>query len=157
MYRLCICLTVITVMIGGCQPKSSQSSNEITESVNSLLNDYQAFMSSGNVDSLVNLYSNDPRFHWVEDGKTAYSSPKEIEKGLKGLQRIYSQSHLELSNTKVTPLPPDYALITTHFKQSLADSTGIGFSFSGIMTITAVKEHSGWKFLIGHVSSPKQR
>lgn len=157
MYRLCICLTVITLMISGCQPKSSQPLNEITESVNSLLNDYQAFMSSSNVDSLMSLYSNDPRFHWVEDGKTAYSSAKKIEKGLKGLQRTYSQTNLEFNNTTITPLPPDYASITTHFKQSLADSSGNGFSFSGIMTITAVKEQSGWKFLIGHVSSPKQR
>lgn len=157
MYRLCICLTVLTLMVSGCQPKSSQSSNEITESVNSLLNDYQTLMSSGNVDSLVKLYSNNPRFHWVEDGKIAYSSAKEIEKGLNGLRRAYSQSNLELSNTKITPLPPDYASITTHFKQSLADSSGNGFSFSGIMTITAVKEQDSWKFLIGHVSSPKQR
>ena len=157
MYRLCISLAFITLIANGCQQKSSSPSNEITKSVDSLLNSYQSLMSSGNVDSLISLYSNDPRFHWVEDGKTAYNSPKEIEKGFKGLRRAYSHSNLELSNTKITPLPPDYASITTHFKQSLADSSGSGFSFSGIMTITVVKEQSGWKFLIGHVSSPKQR
>jgi len=158
MSHLSICIFLIIVAGIGCQQHSSQAtSDQIKSSVEDLLSNYQAYVSSGNIDNIMSLYSEDSRFHWVEDGQITYRSAMEVKNGFQVLLKDFPNSKLELRNITVTPLPPDYATITVFFKQSLADSTGNGFSFSGAMTITAVKEQSGWKFLMGHASSLKER
>lgn len=155
MTRTSLVLIPVILLFAACQPDSTRSPQRIRTSVDSLLDEYRTSMTSGTVDDLMSVYSSDERFHWVEDGEVVYESAEEIRRALKGLRTQYPQATLDLSNTSITPLPPDHALITTQFEQSLADSTGEGFSFSGAMTITAVEEADGWRFLAGHTSSPR--
>lgn len=158
MSRLSTYMLIILIIGIACQPESGKiHSSQIKSSVEDLLDRYQRHVSSGSLDSVMTVYSSDPAFHWVEDGGRAYNSVKEIENAYKGLFRGYFNTELELSNTVITPLPPDHAHITTQFKQELTDSSGNGFSFSGAMTITAAKEQGGWKFLVGHTSSSNQQ
>ena len=123
----------------------------ITDSARATMAEYVKWMNARDVDALMRLYVDDGRFSWVADGQV--QSLTSIRNGIESAAG-YSRVHLEYTDTKVTPLAPGVASVTTRYTMSLGDSA-TGFTFGGAITMNLIHTTTGWKLLDGHSSSPR--
>jgi hypothetical protein len=123
----------------------------IRDSVRAALGGYIERMNHHDIDSLLRFYVDDERFNWVADGRLI-PSLTDIRKGIEAVSG-FSRWHLEYTDTRIVALAPGVASVSTLYTQSLADSTGKGFSFGGALTMNFIDTPGGWKLLDGHSSS----
>ncbi len=145
-----------------CQPAGPNAFSEehaaaVADSARRALSEYVDHVNAGRWDSAVSYYANDSRFQWLEDGRLAYSSPEEIRTAIRSMEAMFQSSELTLSDTRVIPLAPGVAAVSTSFQQALTDTAGSAFSFGGAISLIAVHTESGWKMLIGHTSTERTR
>ncbi len=145
-----------------CQPTdradlTTEHATAIADSAREALAEYGELISAGRWDSAVSYYADDPRFQWWEDGRLAYGSVEEIGSAIETLQASFKSSELNLSDTRIVPLAPGVAAVSTLYQQTLTDTAGRSFNFGGAITLTTVHTESGWKFLIGHASTGRTR
>jgi ketosteroid isomerase-like protein len=125
------------------------------DSVQQTLARFRQYSAARQWDSLVTLYANDPRFHWVENGVVRYRSPAMIRAGFTSLP---SDMRIETTyrDTEIVPIAPGVASVTTLFHTRFVGATS-AFEFGGAMTMTLVHQPDGWRILSGHTSSPIPR
>jgi len=103
------------------------------------------------------VYANDSRFHVVEDGAVRYSDVDSVYVALDMLQTMFTRVRLMYNDLRVVPLAPGVANATIMYDQAFDDSTGTVFTLEGALTLTLVHLDSGWKVLVGHTSTPRER
>lgn len=164
MRRLGVTLLAALLSMGACAPES-EAPRELTreheaairDSVQALLVLYAERVERGDWEGLAELYADDPRFTWVEDGEVRYDSTEEARASLRDVGRTFSSARTEFVSPEITPLAPGLAQVTTGFRQSFERDDGEGFEFAGAMTATVVGDASGWRFLTGHTSTKRTR
>lgn len=132
---------------------TAEHAEAVADSVNDALAAYVQRVNSWDWDGAAAFYADDPRFRWIEDGRTAYTSPDDIRTAYQALQGSFESAELTLRDTRVVPLAPGLANVSTSFAQALTDTAGGRFEFEGALTITLVHTPDGWRFLSGHTSS----
>lgn len=158
--RLALITLLFALALGACSrsPRdlSERQSEAIRDSVRATLDAYNAHYTAKNWDVVLQYYAEDDRFVWVEDGVIRYRSAAEIRQALESLP---PSMHVETtySDTKISVLSSDVASVVTGFETQFTDSTGTGFSFGGMITMTLIRDEGGWSIFGGHVSSPKRR
>ncbi len=127
------------------------------ESARELMAEYAARANAGDWDGVLELYVREPAFHWVEDGRVAYTSADSIATAYAGLRASGLTGTMSTRDLRVHAIAPNAALVTALFDQVYADSAGVAFSFSGAVTATAVETPLGWRLLSGHTSTLRER
>lgn len=149
-----VCLVV--GLVAGCARPAAVLTREhaaaLRDSVAQVLTEHQRLSAAGQWDSVLGLFAADSSFRWVERGKVVARSRDVIRQELAQLPpgtRIVTS----YEGTDITALAPGVAVVVTDFQTRLADSTGAGFSFGGVLTVTLIHQATGWQFLNGHASS----
>jgi len=145
-------------LLVGCSPGRESPNDMDTElvrrEVSAMLEALRRYAAAGQWDSLLGLYADDPNSRWHEDGRGRYS----IETMRKGLTSLPPGSRVENTyrDTEIVPVAPGVATVFTLFETRVADSTGSGFSFDGVISMTVVKRKGTWQIIAGHTSSGKR-
>ncbi len=158
--HLIMILTVLGLAACGGSPgavPSAREAEQIEGDVRATLEAYQEAIAQRDSAQIVALLAPDLRFRWLEDGRQAYRSPDQV---IAGLRSIPAESSIETiwSNPDVTAIRSDIALVATEFSTTVmaADSTGQGFSFSGVISMVLELGPDGWRIVVGHTSTPPQ-
>lgn len=147
---------VLIVVGAACTPADEgltpTHADAIQDSVRQMLDDFGQYSTAGLRDSVLTFYADTSVFRWVEDGQVRYRSVGEVREALAALPSTV-RVRTELENTEIIPLGPGLASVVTGFTTQFVDSTGGGFRFGGVMTMTLVHHQGGWRILNGHSSS----
>ncbi len=119
--------------------------------------EYVARANAGDWDAVLAFYSDDPDFHWVEDGAVAYPSKADLAAAVEGIYDAVKEMGLEVDDVRVLPLRDDLAWLTASWKQSFTLVSGESLSYAGATTILCEREGDRWVFLTGHNSTAKPR
>lgn len=111
----------------------------------------QAFNAARDVDATA-FYSDDSRFHWLEDGRVAYTSAAGIRESLTAVRRLYPVMTFEPGPVRTTVVGRDAVQLTVPFVTRLADGAGVESRFEGIMSMLLTKASGSWRALVGHTS-----
>ncbi len=149
-------LAALCLVMGGCSSNtpslSDAQAGAIREGVEVTLDRFRAYSDAGQWDSLATLYLDGSQFRWVEDGAVRYRSAGEIQRAL---AEHTASLETTLRDTEIMPLSPGVASLVTHFNSRIVDSTGYGFDFGGIITMTLVARADGWRIFGGHTSTER--
>lgn len=151
---------LVAVLSLGCTPRKSPESltashrAAIQDSVRSTLDAYTKLCALSQWDSVIDFYSADPGFRWVEDGQVRARSVADIRRGLTSIPKNF-RVLTTYQDMDITAVAPGVASVVTCFHTQFADSTGSGPSFGGILTMTMVHEPGRWRFITGSASAAK--
>lgn len=139
----------------------AERASAIEDSVRRLLAEYAAQVSAGEWAAVREMYLDDPRFHWVEEGVVRYESVEAVRDAIGSLvdmleTRRFSGGELDLHDVRVIPLAPGVAHATAAFEQRFTRTEGQPLAFSGALTFLALHTDEGWRFLAGHTSNPSE-
>lgn len=98
------------------------------------------------------FYSDDSRFHWVEDGRVAYTSAAMIRESISGVRKLYPTLRFEPGEVRTTVFGRDAVQLTVPFVQRLVDGGGVEAKFEGTMTLSLTKASGSWRVIAGHTS-----
>ncbi len=129
----------------------------IVESLRATLADYVLAVNSAELRRIMEFYADDPEFHWVENGGVAYDSYASVQHAFDALQSSVGELKLELGEPRIVPLARGVAAVTVTYSQVFADTSGGRFETDGCITLVALEQVDGWKFLLGHASQPRPR
>ena len=148
-------LALLPIVSLGCQSDgaSREALATATREARAAIEAYVDAVNALDVDSAGSFYSAAGDFRWLEEGVIRYRSAQESRESLAGLAQMASSATLTLSDLTVTAAGPEVAVATCHFVQEIGMDGGVGFSFTGAMTIVLRKEDGRWLFVSGHTSS----
>lgn len=159
MRRLVLPLAIVLVVTAcGERPATAVSRERaaaIRDSVQDLLSEYSSRVERGDWEGVAELYSEDPTFVWVEDGRVAYASATEVRESLLRVAGMFASARTEFDSPEVTPLAPGLATIAGGFRHTFSMAEGGDLEIEGAMTATVVHEEGGWRFLSGHTSTAR--
>ncbi|MEO8847723.1 MAG: nuclear transport factor 2 family protein [Casimicrobiaceae bacterium] len=102
---------------------------------------------------VVALYSDQPGFRWVENGKVVYTSKQNVADAYAWLhQHVRHASYLP-SDTNVTGLSGDTAQVSTRFVARVVTVDGREFAYSGDMRMVLRRENGAWRIAGGEAHS----
>ena len=152
-------MTILTMaLLTACV--DSMDSNDLDEAgvragVAEVMRDYQSALNSKEWDSVIDLYADDPRFHYVEDGAFAYRSTAAAVAALRGLGEGVEDIGMEIHEPTIAVLSNDLAAVSTTYEQRMVFESGLELSLSGAFTVVLKKRDGDWKILLGHSSTPR--
>jgi uncharacterized protein (TIGR02246 family) len=134
-------------------PSSSGSEAVDLSEVRTAVEGYAAKFNARDAAGAAAIYANDPAFHWVESGRTAYATRDAAVKGLSDFLTGFPESHLEFHNIRVDAVADSTAVVTVDYRQTIAANGQTALAFEGVMTLTMVKREGEWKIIVGHSST----
>lgn len=150
-------LAVLTALVGSCAEKGARMSAELrddtVEEVRAWLAEYQNAVASGHLSEILRFYSQEPGFHWIENGRVVYDSYAAVASAFEGLAEGVAGLSLQLRDIRVRPLAPGVAAITVSFRQVYVTAGEERSESTGILTAAVVEREDGWVFSSGHASS----
>ena len=143
----------------GATPSAMEAEHEraLEDSVLAVLEDLGSATNAGEWDRALALYSRDARFHWVEDGKVRYASADAVGAGFAELDSLFESATIEWIDPRAVALAPGVGAVTAGYRQVFLDGEGGRFSLEGALTFTAVHRPDGWRLLLGHTSTLRDR
>lgn len=147
--------------LSGCQAAapamSAEHARALEDSVLAVLEDLRSATNAGDWDQALDLYDRHPRFRWIEDGRVRYTSVAGIAVGLAELDSLFQSAEIEWVDPRAVALAPSVGAVTTGYRQVFTDGEGRRFSLEGAITFTAVHRPEGWRLLLGHTSTRRDR
>lgn len=154
-------VAALALALSGCQAAvpamSTEHARALEDSVLAILEDLGAATNAGDRDRALALYDRDPRFRWVEDGRVRYTSVDGIAAGLAELDSLFESAEIEWVDPEAVALAPGVGAVSSGYRQVFADGEGGRFSLEGAITFTAVHRQEGWRLLLGHTSTLRDR
>lgn len=111
----------------------------------------EAFNAGRDLDAMA-FYSDDSRFHWVEDGRLAYTSAAMIRESVTQVRKLFPTMAFEPGEIRTTVFGRDAVQLTVPFAQRLVDGGGVESKFDGSMTLSLTKASGSWRAISGHTS-----
>jgi hypothetical protein len=111
----------------------------------------EAFNGGRDADAIA-FYSDDSRFHWIEDGRLAYTSAAMIRESITGVRKLFPTMVFEPGEVRTTVFGRDAVQLTVPFAQRLVDGGGVESRFEGTMTLSLTKASGSWRAISGHTS-----
>ena len=100
------------------------------------------------------LYVDDARFCWHTDGKLSYTSVDQVCQRLAGLGESGMKLTTRYAGTRVVPLTPQLAFLSTRFETEGSMQGTPGFQYGGVVTMLLSRSETDWRVLQGHTSTP---
>lgn len=149
----------VMLIVAGCGPFAAGHgrSGAAEGGVLTLLAAYSAAVEEGRWEDVVDLYSGQPGFEWVEDGRIAYRSRQELRSAFEEVASQFSGAETEFTDVVVDRLAPGTAHVRATVNQRFSGLDGSGFGFTVMFTAVVVETDDGWKFLKGHTSTVRPR
>ena len=104
-------------------------------------------------DRVVALYSDQPGFQWIENGKVIYASKRDVADAYAWLREHVRRASYQPSDTNITGLNGSTAQISTRFVTRVETSDGREFAYSGDMRMELRREGGAWKIAGGEAHS----
>ena len=139
---------------GGIEDTGQLARDDIENEVASFFESYLLALETRDLAVIHELYVDDGRFEWIEDGEIRYRSSDDIVAGLAALPSD-APIHTEYDRREITPVGKAGARISTRFRTVIGEGPA-AFEFGGMMTIVLEKGPSGWRVVGGHTSSLRQ-
>ncbi len=136
---------------------SEHDIQDVRAEVEATLAEYRNAVNRSDWETVKELYLDDPRFHWVEDGRLAYSSQADVIAALDTVYPSVESAHYESVELIITPLTRDLAQVSTRYIQDLVLTSGSKLELVGAITILMHRASGGWGFLMGHSSTTRDR
>lgn len=111
----------------------------------------EAFNAGRDLDATA-FYSDDSRFHWVEDGRLAYTSAAMIRESVAQVRKLFPTMAFDPGDVRTTVFGRDAVQLTVPFSQRLVDGGGVESRFEGSMTLSLTKSSGSWRAIAGHTS-----
>ena len=111
----------------------------------------EAFNAGRDLDATA-FYSDDSRFHWVEDGRLAYTSAAMIRESVAQVRKLFPTMAFDPGDVRTTVFGRDAVQLTVPFSQRLVDGGGVESRFEGSMTLSLTKASGSWRAIAGHTS-----
>lgn len=148
--------SLVLATLCGCSAPSTRLTAEhrsaIVDSVQTMVTAWRDAFNAMDFARVASFYSSDPEFRWFENGELKFRSGREIGDSMKAEGPGFRALTLSLVEPEITALAPGVAEVTTNFAQKITDTTGQTVGLAGAITMTAVHDDGGWRFLVGHVS-----
>lgn len=125
----------------------------ISDSVAALVSAWQQAVEALDTTDLARFYLADTTFRWIEDGQILYATPSQLLQAWRSTVPAVKEMALILDQTRITPLAPGVALVTTSFIQRVTDTASRQGGFAGATSLIVVDTPNGWRFLTGHTSA----
>ncbi len=150
---------VLFLVLASCQHDNTSEFDKeaLTNELHQRFDAFVNYMNNLDGEALLDFYSNDERFYWVEDGKIQYANKETLATSLNGLVGMLSSSQMNILKTKVEVTSASTAIFYAEYDQAMTMSSGGGFEINGAMTVLMQKEKGVWRFLIGHSSTKNER
>lgn len=154
---------LLAVMLGslgnGCEPQhatvlSVRHAAAMRDSLRTTLEAFRRATDGRQWDSVAAMYADDSTFRWIEDGRVVARSAAEIRQHLRATPPSVS-IRTSYDSVEYLPTAPGVGGLTTQYRTTVRDSSGKGYTFGGILSLTLVHETGGWRILTGHTSSPR--
>ena len=150
-----IFILIIGLVGAACSQPPAVDHAAVDEAIRDVLRQYGERINAGEWTASLDLYSDDERFYWAEDGRIAYPTKDAVREGLEGLGASLESTRLTAGDVRVTVLSESHGLAAFPYTQAMRLKSGTEFEFSGVITMTLQKEPGGWRILSGHSSSPR--
>lgn len=128
----------------------------IQDSLKTTLDAFRRASSASQWDSVSHMYAGDSTFRWIEDGRVVARSATVLRQHLLAMPAS-TRVETTYDSVEYLPVAPGVGSVTTRYVTAVKDSSGGGYSFGGILTMTFVHRPNGWRIVSGHTSSPKPR
>jgi ketosteroid isomerase-like protein len=125
----------------------------IVDSVGTMLTQWRDALNAMDFDRAVTFYSADSAFRWYEDGKLTFTSAKVVHDSMLSMKPSLRAFEATFSDTRITPLAPGAAAVTSEFIEKLTDKSGNIVAYAGAISLAVTRGPSGWQVLVGHNSS----
>jgi ketosteroid isomerase-like protein len=129
----------------------------IVDSVQAFYSEMQAAINGNRWGELADFYADDDRLLILEDGEVAYRSRDEIRTAMNAMVGSFDSAELSVSDRVIEPLGPGLAASTFSYTQTFSSSEGESLSFSGVLIQTLIHTPDGWKILLAHTSTRRDR
>lgn len=117
--------------------------------VQSFLDEFRATAAGGDADGIAAHYTEDVRI--LEDGRVAYQGRDEVRDAIAAFP-VTGGTSLDFSDTEITPVGSDGALVQTMFSQTYGSE---GYSFSGAISLLVVRQDGVWQIHRSHTSTAR--
>ena len=152
-----VLVVAVTALGVGCAHDAvltATASVAMQDSLKTTLDAFRRASSAGQWDSVSRMYADDSTFRWIEDGRVVARSATVLRQHLLAMP---ASTRVETSYDSVEYLPVAAGVgsVTTRYATAVKDSSGGGYSFGGVLTMTFVHRPNGWRIISGHTSSPR--
>ncbi|MEJ2541298.1 MAG: DUF3225 domain-containing protein [Gemmatimonadota bacterium] len=150
-------LSISTIVaFAACQPPAEPREEEdgpvdVAAEVGVFLESYRAALDARDTLGLSDLYVDDGRFIWLEDGEVRYRSAADVATSLSSLPAGMS-IRTEYDETSIRPVGAAGASATMRFLTTMGEGPS-AFEFGGVISMTMERGPEGWRIVSGHTST----
>ena len=119
-----------------CTPGAESDSNDprfdavvVEASVSEALARFRVALNAADYDNAANMYADDERFFWVEDGSIRYESREAVRAALAQVEQFGAATY-DYGPARIEVLDQDTALVYTEVTTTIGDPAAGGFAFS---------------------------
>ncbi len=141
------------------KPDGNLTASEIVKIEKEVLSSFEKFensLSNGELETISNYYSDDPRFYWVENGAIAYPTGASARKTIKEFYPSLKSTTFTSLDKKATPISNSLAMLYVEYEQVLVLPSDQQIEIDGAMTVLMKKTDLDWEFMIGHSSGKNE-
>lgn len=158
-------MIVLLALSAGCERVDGGGPGSLDEAHRSALADsarvvlltYVDRVNAGDWEAVKRFYAHDPSFRWLEDGGIAYESAHEVAAAFDSLAPALADLRVDVADVHVVPLAPGVAEVDATYEQLLRFQDGTEVPLAGAISMILVRSADGWRFLVGHSSTRRER
>ncbi len=124
-------------------------------SVDDFLGDYNAAFAAADTALIRELYVEDGRLVWLEDGVVKYRSVEDIFSSLAALP-AGSRAETRFTDPQIQVFDAKHATVSAAFATTFTNPGGEGFAFGGAISMVLERNENAWQVLSGHTSTASQ-
>jgi ketosteroid isomerase-like protein len=148
--------TAAIAALAACQPPGEPVAErgdreDTVAEVGAFLESYRGALDSRDTLALSDLYVDDGRFIWLEDGEVRYRSAADVARSLSALPDGMSL-RTEYDETSVQPVGARGASASMRFLTTMGEGSS-AFEFGGVISMTLERGPQGWRIVAGHTST----
>ena len=155
-FRLAL-VAVLACLTASMAIAQAEPAGAVQDEVMEVFNRLRAAISARDWNAALEFYADDPRFRWIEPGRTTYTSKAEVSAALKSAYEQISSTRFEPQEMEVTALSDELALLVVEYDQEFRFAGGGAMQMTGVMSIVLTKQDGAWRILHGHTTTIDQR
>ncbi len=154
-----LAMILCAVSFPACQspPQKAWDEEAVRGGVEEAVRAYERSFNQKKWEETLKLYAEDGRFYWVEDGRVAYPSYRDLAATVRSFYPTMQDVQFEVTSRRITPLSADLAHASFGFSSRFVMGPEQELKLAGIVTGVLQKKPEGWQFIVGHASTQRDR